>query len=167
MSARAKFEILTRTETRPEANKDITQFQCVQFVETKTQPPVVLEWRQAGLFGPRTEWSALLDQREHLQKEIHHGRKYLQRLRKDLGDWSALAEAQTAQQTSGGAVSAPEFTGSAVMDGNMEQFLLGWLDRLEARLGSVVRDLEAFAPQKSVEPSDHEESILSLLRAAH
>jgi hypothetical protein len=48
----------------------------------------------------------------------------------------------------------------------MEQFLLSWLEQLEARLGAVVKEIEALGTHGGPEPLHPEEAMFELLRAA-
>ncbi len=119
-----------------------------------------------ALFGPQSQWSLLLVQREHLQNEIHRGRKCLEQLRTDLAECGALVEGWPAFER---ATCRPaRYVGARSIGANdsMETFLTGWLDWLEDRLGAVNRGIDAFEIQTKAEPVDPEESLFALLRAA-
>jgi hypothetical protein len=121
---------------------------------------------QGNLFGPQSQWSSLLNQREHLQIEITRGRKHLERLRKDLAECGALVHSLPAReeipQRHSQVARARSLTG---MD-SMEDMLSAWLHQLEQMLEAVNRDIEGFEMKNRTEPLDPEGSLFALLRAA-
>ena len=120
----------------------------------------------ANLFGPQSPWSSLLGQREHLQHEIKRGRKYLEQLRKDLAECGALLQTWPADEQECGFGWMPSPAQQASANDATEQFLLTWLERLEERLGAVIKEIEELETHCGLEPLDSEESLFELLRAA-
>ncbi len=119
-----------------------------------------------NVFGPQTHWSSLLSQRERLEIEIHHSKKYLEQLRKDLAADDALVEGTTASGQEAESVLVCNFHAPVAASGAMEHSLLDWLQQLEERQLAVIREIEALEAQCELEPSSPEESMFELLRAA-
>jgi hypothetical protein len=116
-------------------------------------------------FGPQSQWSALLEQREHLRLEINHTKQYLEQLRKDLGQGNGEPNRLPANKRSFRQNSPAVATRRASARDPMEQVLVGWLEQLEEKFGAVATAIEGNAAQNGWEPSGVEESMLSLLRA--
>ena len=117
-------------------------------------------------FGPQSQWSSLLWEREYLQDEIVRGEKYLRQLHRDLGAGSTLLEAWTYTQT---AVSAAPYTAVSTppeIADTLERSLQDWLDRLQKRLRAVSKDIEVVPTHRALAPQRFEEPVFTLLRAA-
>ena len=143
----------TQRMSRPLANHDCNAALAVELLG-------------ANLFGPQSQWSSLLGQRERLLHELKRGRRYLEHLRKDLAECSALFQSGAAEGE--GIGSRWVLSVAQQVSGNdaMEQFLLQWLERVEERLGDVNERIEAVETPDGEEPLDPEESMFDLLRAA-
>ena len=120
----------------------------------------------ATVFGPQSQWSSLLGQREHLQDEIAHGTKYLGQLRKDLTECGAPVRAWPRTTQPSRRHARLDRTGASALSGNIEQFLSAWLEQLQERLTAVNREIAALESKNETEPVFPEESMLALLRAA-
>ena len=105
-------------------------------------------------FGPQSPWSSLLGQREHLEHEIKRGRKYLEQLRKDLTECGAFVQAWPGDDQKGGNGWMPSLAQQASANDAMEQFLVGWLERLEERLHAVTKEIAELETHGGMEPFD-------------
>ncbi len=119
-----------------------------------------------NLFGPQSHWSSLLGEREHLQSEIKRGRKYLEQLRKDLAQCSAVLHGWPNGEKESEETPPRNLSQEIAANDAMEQFLLSWLERLEERRAAVMREIEDLQMQSSAEPLNPEEAMYELLRAA-
>jgi hypothetical protein len=120
---------------------------------------------EAPPFGPQTQWSYLVSQRELLQDEIDRGRRCLEHLRKDLrdcttvfGSWPGSSVFKTWTATAK--------PGKTPAKNDMEDSLDGWLQFLEQRLGFVTEEIDALIAESATAHRDTEESMFALLRAA-
>ena len=118
----------------------------------------------SNLFGPQSQWSSLLAQREHLVREIQRGKRYLEQLRKDVASWGMLFETSPKPAGHIGEDWRVDVDFSPFGADAMEQFLLRWLERLEERHGQVSRLIDTIpAKNRTVEVED---PMFQLLRAA-
>ncbi len=120
---------------------------------------------RAHPFGPQSQWSYLVSQRELLQEEIDRGKRCLEQLRKDLlecttvfGTWPGSSGFKTWTATS-----KQTKSGSS---NEMEEFFGGWLQLLEQNLGSVTEQIDNMVAEAGSQRADTEESMFALLRAA-
>ncbi len=137
-----------------------------EFSCTDSNPATEVALLEVNLFGPRSAWSSLLGQREHLHQQIAQSRKYLEQLRKDLGACGTLLEAWPDDEQNGGNGWRPDPAQETKANNTMEPVLLLWLEQLEERLGAVVKEIEEFESQPVPVSVDIEESVIELLRAA-
>ena len=122
--------------------------------------------RNACPFGPQSEWSMLVNERETLQSQIEWGRMRLDRRRKELLDWGALLQGSRGGQQR---LKPRPFPGSQQcpeVHDMVEKFLLSSIQHLEARLGVVAKRIAAIAPDEEWLPASGEQSMFALLRAA-
>ncbi len=124
------------------------------------------ETLETSLFGPQSQWSSLLGQRELLQTEITRGKRYLDQLRKDLAACGALVQTWPCPTGTARRNGRLVRRRRAAVNDSMEQFLSGWLVQLQERLLTVTQEIEALERNNVVEPFFPEESMYALLRAA-
>ncbi len=165
MSRKTIIEAAKTQEANRSQDAGIDSLEYVRFQKRAGIEAWGAQWRCASPFGPQSQWSWLLDQREHLQNEINHGRKYLEQLQKDLIDCGALPEREAVGDGGLGASVRAARNGTNSLEGSMVEFLSGWLARLEERLGAVTRDIEGFPKYNNTESIGPEQSVLELLRA--
>ncbi len=121
---------------------------------------------EANLFGPQSRWSSLLGQREHLQKEIHRGKKYLAQLQKDLADCDALVQAWPAPARTPVGNGRAGRARSLGATNSMVRFVSSWLDHLQERLSAVTHEIQNLERENGPDAFFPEESMFALLRAA-
>ena len=166
MSGKAMLDTLNSEETTEGQEEMTASVAYVQFTDKGMSGAWRGQWSRGSVFGPQSQWSWLLGQREQLQLEIDHGRRCLEQLRKEWAESNGPCEAEHARGEEGDAGDARD-SGKAVEQGEgMEQFLSGWLVRLEKQLGAVTRNIEGFRVEATAEAEGPEESVLELLRAA-
>jgi hypothetical protein len=136
------------------------------------QPPaterVVWDLRvfQSNPFGPQSQWSSLLCERELLQDEIVRGQKYLLQLRGEGGPGSVPWQVFVGYGVELREGPPPTTPGPSSVADNLELSLRDWIQRLEERLEAVTHSIET-APGPSVLRAQRaEEPVFTLLRAA-
>jgi hypothetical protein len=121
---------------------------------------------QTNPFGPQSQWSSLLCERELLQDEILRGQKYLTQLHRDVAAGCALLQAWADCEAELAETPEVEAATPISVGSTLEDSLRSWIGRLEERLQTVMRDIDVLPSQKLLESQDPEEFVFTLLRAA-
>ena len=117
-------------------------------------------------FGPQSQWSSLLWEREYLQDEIVRGEKYLRQLHRDIEAGCLFWETWNPNEpTPSGLPYTVAATSIGITD-TLERSLQDWLERLQKRLEAVSKDIEVMPTHRALAPQSLEESVFTLLRAA-
>ena len=97
------------------------------------------------------QWDAWLAQRETLRDEIKRGKECLEQVQRDLVITQAQLEEWPAYEWHCGKNPLPDFIQSISVNERIQQFLPGWLQRQQARLKELNREIETCARQRGLE----------------
>lgn len=110
-----------------------------------------------NLFGPQSQWSSLLVQRERLKSEIKHAETFLDELRKDVARPKATKFPRRQSGQNGVARLASD-------KDTLEQYVAVWLAGLRERLGHVNAEVSSLVTRGEQRAEHPEETLFTLLR---
>ncbi len=112
--------------------------------------PAAGEKRREAL-ALQEQWERWLVERELLRNELKRGKELLEQTRKELTILRSNLEDWPGYERVCGKNPLPDYMQTLCAQERIEQFLPGWLQRREAKLAKVTRDLEECARNNGLE----------------